>query len=222
MVRILVGAMAIAMIASSAQAIGITGGITEGKRDQVDGTVLLGADAPPGTNGVNVGTLGLGDVFGIYGRLVGSKDRFEMEFAADAAFRIIFDFDGYTTGDGANSFTTSGLVKVAGGNVIVDPVPEGDEKGVTFRLIDLNDGNAVIGTEVYNTNVTGGDPLIFAAGPGNYTLEVDGTLGPKRRSKAFYDLNIVASVPLPAPFLLMVGAFGALGFAARRREKQTA
>ena len=190
---------------------------TEGNgnnRALVAGSIDL-EDASPGGAGFDLGSYDAGDTLGIYGRIVGSVDRFT--FNVNAAFDIVFDFDGYDL-DGGGSVVAglSGLimqsVAVGGG----DPVTEGLGKGVTISLFQ----EAIeIASRTYSTNetsLTSGDNTIFGGlAAGTYTLIVDGSDGPKKSKAALYDIEI-AAVPLPMGALLLVTGLGAFGLVRRK------
>ncbi|QIE57611.1 VPLPA-CTERM sorting domain-containing protein [Pikeienuella piscinae] len=200
------GVLAISSAASAATT-GFTVGVTEGggNRDLVDGTTLI-ADAASPNGSKDLGTIGAGDVFGLYGRIVSAIDRYKFGFTATSGFEVNFDFDGYYT-DGGNTFVAnSGLVKESGSA----------QKGVIFSLQDAN-GDELFSTGTLLTNITSGNAFLFGAGAGDYFLVVDGSQGPNRNGAALYDLNISA-VPVPAALPLLLTGIAGLGFMSRRRK----
>lgn len=213
---------------------GFTFGVTEGKnqnRRTVVGTDDKNIDA--GT--IDLGQLLVGDVFGIYGRIVGSVDFFEFEFEANGAFNIAFDLDGYNVyksgdsddGSGSNIefVETSGLVtqKDISGETNGNSA---DDKEVKFSL--FQDGT-LLETTYRTSNLVDGatdlERVLFASDEeGTYKLRIDGrgmaNTPDDNNIAALYDINITATpVPLPAGALLMLT--GLAGFGVMRRRNKT-
>lgn len=188
--------LALGLTASAAAA--VTVGYTEGKRDQVQGTISLGGDEPGVPlgfdldGGSQLGT-GPGDVnqIDLHGRILTRSDTYN--FTADSAFTVSLNFDGYTTDNGF--VADSGFVSDSNflGNVTV------------FQLSGE-------GAQQVVTDVTSGDPLLFSAGPGEYQFSVIGFGTP-----ALYDIQI-AAVPVPLAGLMLLSALGGLGMVSRRRK----
>jgi hypothetical protein len=209
-------------------------GVTEGSnqnRRTVVGTDDKNIDA--GT--IDMGTLGVGDVFGIYGRIVSAVDLFAFEFTTVGAFEIAFDLDGYDVyktgdsdpGDGSNIETVSlsGLVTQgdipgeSNGNSTAD-------KEVKFSLFK----NGTLQSDTFRTsNIVDGaseaERVLFTGdAAATYLLRIDGAGGPNTPNDngiaALYDINITATpVPLPAGAVLMLSGLAGLGVMRRRRTR---
>ncbi|MCG6857099.1 MAG: VPLPA-CTERM sorting domain-containing protein [Salaquimonas sp.] len=221
--------------ASIAESAPINGGVTEGTRKAVtvDTTTLpttnLG-DTTSGPTGYDVGTIGAGAIFGIYGRIVGAQDTFSAVFEVNSVFNIAFDFDGWTasgSGTGATSAASgqSGLVSVDSSNN--DAFLTTGGKSVTFSLFSGGTtGGTLVGSLTKTTNYVSGDAVLFSGlAAGSYTLQIDGSVSQPNQA-AFYDLNIIASpapgadVPLPAALPLFVSGLAGLAFVGRRRKRK--
>jgi len=163
---------------------------------------------------------GANDVVQLHGRIVSSQDVFSYTFAFAQGFKVEFDLDGYTlatdtnSSDGDDTESLSGLVGQDGrfGN----PKAGISAKGVAFTLTNTADNSFI--TRPFTTDILDGeDPFIFAGlGGVEYTLTVDGSVGPQKGADALYDLKISA-VPIPAAGFMLLGGIG--GLAALRRRK---
>lgn len=189
---------------------------TGSNRPLIIGSIDL-EDAAPGGAGFDLGTLGAGDTFGIYGRIVSSVDRFSFDFSSASAFDVSFDFDGYETVDGTVAQGWSGLIDQSVVNAGTDPSTTGGGKGVRISLFQ---GLTEVVSQSYTTNVVfGAVSSIFSnIAAGEYTLVVDGSVGPNKSRPALYDLQVTA-VPIPAALPLLAGGIGLLGVAGWRRRK---
>lgn len=216
-------------MATAVAAAPVTLTLTEGTGDNralVAGSVDL-EDAPDGAPGIdlnfhNGGAFVDGDVIQLHGRIVGATDTFVFEFSSTTNFDIMFDFDGYDLeGGGSVAAGYSGLIdqKIvnAGGDGSNVVAPAGG-KGVQFSLLDS--GGAVVDTELFTTNVTSftaaSADIFMNIAAGDYSLVIDGSVGPLNSTKALYDLKISA-IPLPLPGLLLLGGLGGLALARRRK-----
>lgn len=218
MIKRIVGACVLALMAAgTAQATTTNGGITEGARDQVDGTSTVGGDATNNPDGFDLGTL-LPGSFGIYGRIVSQRDFFQFDFATDNDFTITFDELGYFVGGNEVLAADSGLIGVSGSNQ-----PNDNGKIVGFSLISL-DGGTDFSPVLFNADQTGGDIFGTLISAGRYSLLVDGTIAQpdapaNNPSKvALYDLNINV-VPVPFGAALLASAIFGLGVRSRLRRK---
>lgn len=199
--RIAAGLLSLGITCGSAMA--ATVGYTEGKRDTVVGTVMIGGDAVGAAPGFDLGagnTLGTGarelSQIDIFGRIVNKKDTFS--FSATSGFQVSFIFGGYETT--AGSVAESGFVARPG--------------RLNTSLFSLT-GSAPLS---FTTDVTGGSDLIFSGGAGDYIFSINGSGG-----AALYDVTIlaisdIAVVPLPASGLLLLFAVGGFGLARKRRK----
>jgi hypothetical protein len=223
----LIAGIAALSFVTTAEAVPFTG-FTEGSRDRVVGTADV-VDADPVAPGVQIGTISPG-IFGLYGRIAGSKDVFE--FMVNNPTTISFDFDGYTTTDTSvdsvpaitRGAGESGLMGVAA--KLPDNVPGNRDNNFSTLtppktvVFQLSDGGAINLSQSFTTDINSLNTLsslIFSVGPGHYTLTVDGTTGANQGSIAFYDLNITP-VPLPAAGWMLIAGLGALAGLARKRR----
>ncbi|MFL4470352.1 VPLPA-CTERM sorting domain-containing protein [Tateyamaria armeniaca] len=228
--KIAASAIALALMAGGATAATFT--FTEGNghnRKLVAGSIDLN-DANTSTPGFELDDLaGVAagfapdDVIQLHGRIVSSQDVFSYTFAFAQGFKVEFDLDGYllaagfTSSDGDQSEALSGLVgqNGRGGNPQVGLLPV---KGVEFTLA----GGGTSISRTFQTDVISGDPFLFSGiGGVEYTLTVDGSVGPAVGADALYDLKISA-VPLPAGGLLLLGGLGGLAALRRRKGKANA
>ncbi|WP_375229076.1 VPLPA-CTERM sorting domain-containing protein [Roseobacter sp. S98] len=197
---------------------GFTFGVTEGNgqnRATVVGTTDLDVDS---TGPINLGILSAGDVFGVYGRIVGAVDRFSFTFKAAKDFEIAFDLDGYEVFDSGKSGPTS-FVETSG---LINQALLGNEnntggKRVKFSLAGAGGTDETFRTtNLFGPSVTDADRVLFTGTEGGfYTFSIDG-LG--ENTAALYDINITTTpVPLPAGVLLLVTGVAGLGFMRRRK-----
>ena len=217
--RLMAAACAAVFMAGASSAATIT--VTEGARAQIAGSTAFTdtGNSAFNLNSLNGGAYGAGVTIGIYGRIVGSTDKFTFTFDITNTFDLRFDFDGYDlAGGGSVAAGLSGLVDesiVLGGTPLTQNGPGG--KRVSFELRQLLGGSNTY-TTVRRTNRVMGNETIFGdVGAGRYRLIVSGDLGNQQNVPAYYDLELVSAVPLPASALLLLGGLGGL-FAVRRRK----
>jgi hypothetical protein len=173
----------------SASASASTLGFTEGTRALVPGTVAIGDAGSRPSTAFDVGTVAAGHSINIFGQIDGDIDSFL--FRGDTSFTV--------------SFIGNGLQSVNGGSTLAG-----------FVLWRVMEGYTLAAGNVHATGMVAGQPVLYGSfGPGTYLLKVYGNFGPQAPS--LYDVQ-VAPVPLPAAGLVLLGALGALGFAARRRK----
>ncbi len=205
---------AAALMLSAVAASSATYTWTEGNNDNrklVAGSLDL-EDASPGMPGFDLGDFNSNDALQIHGRIVGSQDVFSYSFTMEKQFSVVFDLDGYFLDEGGFE-SDSGLVgqRRRGGN----PTPGYSMKGVKFTL----SGGGETESRSFVTDVLdGADPFIFFGNGGTeYTLTVDGSVGPQTGRAALYDLRVEA-VPVPAAGLLLISAVAGMGVMSRRRK----
>lgn len=209
---ILAAVVAAASIAGTSSFAAVIG-FTEGTRDHVQGTQQLAPKdtSPNPANAFDLDTAGtLGqDTFELYGRIVDSIDNFAFGFTATSTFNVSWIFGGYNL-EGGGSVGLSGFVAEGG-----------PKKKATFKLLDATNGNSVLQSMDFETDVTTGPAIIFTAGPGDYVLQIDGS-GPINApggGVGLYDIEISA-VPLPASALFLLAGVAGLGAVARRKKGQ--
>ena len=216
-------------------------GVTEGN-NQNRRTVVGTTDENKDAGTIDLATLEIGEIFGIYGRIVSAVDRFTFAFEATGAFEIAFDLDGYDvykTGDGsgANDNDPSNIETVAAGfsGLVNQSFALGEDqsagKDVKFSLFK---GGVQFGTDqIRTTNVVAGasdaERILFQSNEaGSYLLRIDGM---NEGTAALYDINISGfsapdptggpdPVPLPAGMVLIVSGIAGLGLMRRRKASQ--
>jgi len=161
------------VVAGSASA--ATYSYTEGNgqnRALIAGSVDL--EDASGSTGFILDDIGGGESLGIYGRIVGSVDRFT--FTSHSAFDVRFDFDGYDLQAGGS--VAAGLSGLVNQNYATSGGQNGTGGGKGVVISILDDLANVLGTKSFTTNVTSDtllDPVIFGGlGPGTYSLVIDG------------------------------------------------
>lgn len=218
---------AIFVLAGESSAATLTAGLTEGRnqsRDTVVGTTDVNVDSRRAEGVFDVGPLIPGDIFGIYGRIVGASDYFAFVIPHGARFEIALDLDGYDTFirhdlQGAELHDDSNIRHVATSGLLNQSLlrPNArteDPKQVVFRLNGVS-GNVTETERWTNTVGAEADGLLFSGNaPGRYLLEITGM----SRTPALYDLNVsVSQIPAP-PGILLVSTALASFLVARRRK----
>lgn len=190
-------------VATAAHAATVT--LSEGVRAPILGSIDLGDVKGSARGAYFAGDFGTGDTLRIHGRVVHKRDTFA--FTMDTGFDVSFLFGGYETENG----TTRGSGFTSAGRKMNTSV---------FRLFDALTGVEVaaktFSSGITSSSDTGGNALIFSAGPGDYLFQIDGAAYDNRRAAALYDIEISA-VPLPASSLMLLAGVGALGMARRRK-----
>lgn len=162
-------------------------------------------DIPSGDT-LDIGVIAPEDAVGIAGRIVAATDVWE--FTTENTWSIsLVDLDlddnlGFDSSD------------------IVDPIgnfaTNGDPTSAVFSIIDSDMNVVFTSASVIATDPGELDGVSFSGEAGSFFLTVSGA---PRSIGATYDLGIrVASVPLPASVLLLLGGMGALTVAGRRKK----
>ncbi|MEM1350781.1 MAG: hypothetical protein AAGF27_00475 [Pseudomonadota bacterium] len=197
---------------------GITAGITEGNprhRPTVVGTTHTGGDSRRAEGVFDIGLLRPGDVFGLYGRIVGASDYFAFSLVVGSYFEVALDLDGYDVygnAESVNHVPISGLVSQTR---LHDAQQAERPKTVTFRLKETGGPSQVIelSTDIYGPDAAS---VLFKGSisqPTTYIFEIDG----QNRTAALYDVRIsVSQVPLPAGLVLFVSALTTMAAVARK------
>ena len=223
--------IAIAALLSVAATSGFAATVTftEGTRDLVASAIKLGdTDSDPGaafdtvggSGGAISGVFGSGDQVDVHGRIVDAVDNFA--FMADTAFNIEFNFGGYFLSDGDDSDLSDNAFVSASGFV-----SEGfADKSSTFSLLRVTEaGHELVDSFTYGTDLLSGldnlknpgTSLIFAAGPGSYVLQIDGSgENADGSGVGLYDLSVISVIPLPAAGFLLLGGLGGLALLRRK------
>ncbi len=208
---ILAAVVAAASIAGTSSFAAVIG-FTEGTRDHVQGTQQLAPKdtSPNPANAFDLDTAGtLGqDTFEIFGRIVDSVDNFAFGFSATSTFNVSWIFGGYNLESDGSLVNNSGFVSEGNAN-----------KKATFKLLDANNGNSVVQSIDFETDVTSGPAVIFTAGAGDYVIQIDGSgsVNAPGNGVGLYDIEISA-VPLPASALFLLAGVAGLGAVARRKK----
>jgi len=199
--NILIYALILTLIGSSSFAATLS--YTEGKRDQIAGSVVLSPkDAPNAPPGYSLGAIGLGEPFDridIFGRVVGNFDIFD--FTSSSAFRVDFIFGGFDLEEGGSVGQSGFVIEETGSN------------SSDFTLDILSPSTGVIASGGFTNDVTSGISFIFGGLAGDYRFTIKGEGAP-----VLYDIRISA-VPLPAALPLMGVGMVLLGLMSWRRKR---
>lgn len=206
-----------------------TRGITEGhnqNRATVVGTVDVNVDSRRARDAFDFGLLRLGEVVGIYGRVVSASDFFAFRIARGTRFEISLDLDGYhayrATVPGSSTLrpeadfdfvTTAGLINQS----LLGPDPKlGRPKPVVFRLT-AEGGKTETVPMTTNTYGVGAESRLFSGAlPTRYVLEVDG----KNNTPALYDIAIsVVQVPTHGSLLFALSGLALFATAQRKQSR---
>ena len=226
-VKLIAAAAALSVVATSG--IASTVAFTEGRRDLVANSIKLrdtksnpakAFDTVNNDGGAISGDFGSGDQIDIHGVIVDLTDNFA--FLAETAFTVEFNFGGYYLSDDDDSnLADNSFVETSGFTS-----RSRDEKAATFSLLRaVESGFELVDSYTNSTGILSGQDntknpgtsLIFAAGPGRYVLQIDGSgEHAPGAGVGLYDLSVVAAVPLPAAGFLLLGGLGGLALLRRK------
>ena len=200
-----------AAIIISAPVSAATVGFTEGKRDLVLGTTAVaGTDASSNPNGFDLGTVGDGGGeftnIDVHGRIVSAADTFN--FFSSGRFIVEFIFGDMDNGG-----------SVAGGFVDEDGVGAGNSSDFIITFGTGGSDSKIFSTDILSEADNGNTSLIFSGfstGVNPHIFQIDNR-GTNPSQAARYDIRI-STIPLPATGILLLGAFGCLSFASRRKK----
>jgi hypothetical protein len=116
----------------------------------------------------------------------------------------------YTQGETSVEFTFSKRLSIWGFEAQPNPF---DDRTFT---VDYYDGATFLGSVVRTINGNGGARLLAASHAGGFTRAIVSTDTDFAMAQLRYELSVV---PEPATWALMIVGFGAVGFAARRRNR---
>lgn len=141
-------------------------------------------------------------ITGIAGRIVSATDVFT--FTSRSVFDMHFANLAFPSGtdiDGCAGFDSSDCSKNSLENGVIDAI---------FKL-------SGVGAVTFTSPQTAGTPIFSNVAAGSYTFTIDGKSGGSLGSA--YDVAITTTpVPVPAALPLLLSAFGAAGFFARRKR----